>query len=77
MNSVPGLMSGKHRVFKMLNEQYGQYIPKSSLTLDLKINTRNLLLMMYQCMEFDVCLAMGLADINRQCFPMTGMGLEL
>jgi hypothetical protein len=64
--SAWSLKSVKQRVLKILS---GQYIPMSSLTLDLwpfdlKINRVHLLFRMYQCMKFEVCQTKGSQDIE-------------
>ena len=59
--SALSLMFVNHRILKILN---GQYIPISSLTLDLwpcdlKINRGYLLLTKHQCTKFNICQAKG------------------
>jgi hypothetical protein len=53
-------MSAKQRVHKILS---GQYIPMTSLTLDLKIKSGHLLCRMYEGIKFDVDQVKGSQDI--------------
>jgi hypothetical protein len=72
--SVPSLMSIKQMVVKIL---HGQYILKSSLTLDLflnlKISRGYRLFWTYQCTKFDV----GFHDIERTVYSYVQCKLTL